>query len=203
MASLHPFIVRKVRWEWRRESVLPLTMLQPVLTPDETTAPGGEYAPSKRRRHCRSYPILTALRTRSAYMGKGPGDTIGRLRKEFRAAHVKGMAALRSGDYKALDEAIGAERTLIDQHLQWKIPSCLPPRAAERVGRMNECARHSSLTRWCIGSVFGVERSGRPIDESQIRTFFLHYGEVDGTKMNTRRTVYVSSDLCFREAFTE
>ncbi len=73
MASLHPFIVRKVRWEWRRESVLPLTMLQPVLTPDETTAPGGEYGPSKRRRHCRSFPNIDGITNEGGLYGEGSG----------------------------------------------------------------------------------------------------------------------------------
>ena len=48
-------------------------------------------------------------------MEKYAADTLARLRQEFRAAHAKGTAALRSGDYEALGEAIDAERKLIDQ----------------------------------------------------------------------------------------
>ena len=48
-------------------------------------------------------------------MGKGPVETLRQLRKEFRAAHAKGTAALKSGDYQALSEAIDAERKLVDQ----------------------------------------------------------------------------------------
>jgi hypothetical protein len=42
-------------------------------------------------------------------------QTLMRLRKEFKAAHAKGMAALKSGDYRAFDEAINAERKIFDQ----------------------------------------------------------------------------------------
>ena len=38
-------------------------------------------------------------------MGKSPVETLRRLRKEFRAAHAKGTAPLKSGDYVALSEA--------------------------------------------------------------------------------------------------
>jgi hypothetical protein len=48
-------------------------------------------------------------------MEKGPVETLRRLRKEFRAIHAKGTAALRAGDYNALGEAIDAERKLVDQ----------------------------------------------------------------------------------------
>jgi len=48
-------------------------------------------------------------------MGNGPVEIIKRLRKEFRAAHVKGMNALRSGDYQAFGEAIETERKLFEQ----------------------------------------------------------------------------------------
>lgn len=48
-------------------------------------------------------------------MGKGPVDTLRRLRKEFKAAHAKGTEALRSGDYVALGEVVDAERKLIEQ----------------------------------------------------------------------------------------
>jgi hypothetical protein len=48
-------------------------------------------------------------------MGRGPVETLRRLRREFRAAHAKGTAALKSGDYVALSEAIDAERKLVDQ----------------------------------------------------------------------------------------
>jgi len=48
-------------------------------------------------------------------MEKAPVETLRRLRKEFRAAHAKGTAALNSGDYQALGEAIDAERKLVDQ----------------------------------------------------------------------------------------
>jgi len=47
--------------------------------------------------------------------GKGPIETLRRLRQEFRAAHAKGTAALKAGDYQALGEAIDAERKLVDQ----------------------------------------------------------------------------------------
>ena len=40
---------------------------------------------------------------------------LSRLRKAFRAAHAKSTAAMKSGDYRALGEAIDAERTLVDQ----------------------------------------------------------------------------------------
>jgi hypothetical protein len=51
-----------------------------------------------------------------AEMGKkGPRDALRRMRKEFRAIHAKGTAALRAGDFDALGEAIDAERKLIDQ----------------------------------------------------------------------------------------
>jgi len=46
---------------------------------------------------------------------KGPIETLRRLRKAFRAAHAKSTAAMKSGDYRALGEAIDAERTLVDQ----------------------------------------------------------------------------------------
>jgi len=48
-------------------------------------------------------------------MGKSPVETLRRLRKEFRAAHAKGTAPLKSGDYVALIEAIDAERKLVDR----------------------------------------------------------------------------------------
>jgi hypothetical protein len=48
-------------------------------------------------------------------MGKGPIETLRRLRQEFRAAHAKGTGALKAGDYRALGEAIDAERKLVDQ----------------------------------------------------------------------------------------
>jgi hypothetical protein len=48
-------------------------------------------------------------------MGRGPVETLRRLRREFRAAHAKGTAALKSGDYVALSEVIDAERKLVDQ----------------------------------------------------------------------------------------
>ena len=48
-------------------------------------------------------------------MGKAPVETLRRLRKEFGAAHAKGTAALNSGDYQALGEAIDAERKLVNE----------------------------------------------------------------------------------------
>jgi hypothetical protein len=48
-------------------------------------------------------------------MGKEPRETLRDLRKEFRAAHAKGTAALNAGDYGALAEVIDAERKLIAQ----------------------------------------------------------------------------------------
>ena len=48
-------------------------------------------------------------------MVEDPGQTLRRLRKEFKAAHAEGIAALKSGDYRAFDEAIKAERKIIDQ----------------------------------------------------------------------------------------
>jgi hypothetical protein len=53
-------------------------------------------------------------------------ETLKTLKAEFDAAHVKGMAALRSGDYAALGKAIDAERRLID-----KQRSLLAPRKRE------------------------------------------------------------------------
>jgi hypothetical protein len=49
----------------------------------------------------------------------GPLETLRRLRKEFRAAHAKGTAALKSGDYHALGEAIDAERKLMINRSCW------------------------------------------------------------------------------------
>ena len=40
---------------------------------------------------------------------------LSRLRKAFRAAHAKSTAAMKSGDYRALGEAIDAERKLVDE----------------------------------------------------------------------------------------
>ena len=61
-------------------------------------------------------PSCSIVHEGFAEMGKkGPRDALRRLRKEFRAIHAKGTAALRAGDYDALDEAINAERKLVDQ----------------------------------------------------------------------------------------
>jgi hypothetical protein len=48
-------------------------------------------------------------------MWKEPRETLRSLRKQFRAAHAKGTAALNAGDYGAFGEAIDAERKLIAQ----------------------------------------------------------------------------------------
>ena len=58
---------------------------------------------------------MKGKRVRVFYMAKGPIETIRRLRKEFRAAHTKGTAALNSGDYQALGKAIDTERKLVEQ----------------------------------------------------------------------------------------
>jgi hypothetical protein len=50
-------------------------------------------------------------------------DTLKTLKAEFDAAHAKGMAALRSGDFDSLRKAIDAERRAIDQQR-----ALLPPR---------------------------------------------------------------------------
>src|ERR1051325_1507475 len=61
-------------------------------------------------------PSCSIVHEGFAEMGKkGPRDALRRMRKEFRAIHAKGTAALRAGDFDALGEAIDAERKLIDQ----------------------------------------------------------------------------------------
>jgi hypothetical protein len=38
------------------------------------------------------------------------------LKHQFDAQHRKGMQAVRSGDYPALDEVVKAERAIVDEH---------------------------------------------------------------------------------------
>jgi hypothetical protein len=47
-----------------------------------------------------------------------PGERLERLRElkaRFDAAHQEGMEALRTGDYSALDEAVRAEKAILEE----------------------------------------------------------------------------------------